>query len=351
MNHGTQALFTRAVRGESVERFPVWMMRQAGRYLPGYMEVRSKTSFLDLCRSPDLAAKVTLEPIERFDMDAAIVFADILLTADAMGVEVTFPAQGGPKFVSPIRTPEDVARVHEPDAARTRCVADTIRILRSTLPETKAVIGFSAAPFTLCAYMIEGGSSRDFILTRRFAHEHPEAFEDLMLRSAEALIPYLQEQVAAGANVLQLFDTWGATLPIDLYRRWVIPMTRHIIEGLGAHRPPVIYFPGIGAASRLRDAVTVGSEALSLDWQTDLVRAYGTVGDQVVLQGNLDPALLLTSPERIRKATHEMLAQVPAGRPHLVNLGHGIHKDTPPENAGAFIEAAQSFRPSTAAST
>ena len=350
MNNGAQALFTRAVRGEAVERFPVWMMRQAGRYLPGYMEVRSKTSFLDLCRSPDLAAKVTLEPIERFDMDASIVFADILLTADAMGVEVTFPAQGGPKFVSPIRTPADVARVHEPDAARTRCVADTIRILRSTLPETKSVIGFSAAPFTLCAYMIEGGSSRDFILTRRFAHEHPEAFEDLMLRSAEALIPYLQEQVAAGADVLQLFDTWGATLPIDLYRRWVIPMTRHIIEGLGEHRPPVIYFPGIGAASRLRDAVTVGAEALSLDWQTDLVRAYGTVGDQVVLQGNLDPAILLTNPDTIRKATHEMLSQVPAGRPHLVNLGHGIHKDTPPENAGAFIEAAQSFRPSAAAS-
>jgi len=350
MNNGANALFTRAVRGESVERFPVWMMRQAGRYLPGYMAVRAKTPFLDLCRSPELAAQVTLEPIERFDADAAIVFADILLTADAMGVEVTFPPTGGPQFVSPIRTVADVARVHEPDTARTRCVAETVRILRTTLPASKAVIGFSAAPFTLCAYMIEGGSSRDFILTRRFAHEHPAAFEELMLRSANALIPYLQEQVAAGADVLQLFDTWGSTLPPDLYARWVLPMTKHVIDGLGADRPPVIYFPGIGSAARLEAAAGIGADALSLDWQTDLAHAYATVGDTVRLQGNLDPALLLTTPERIRAATHDMLSQVPAGRPHLVNLGHGIHKDTPPENAGAFIEAAQAFRPSTAAS-
>lgn len=345
MNHGADALFTRAVRGESVERFPVWMMRQAGRYLPGYMAIRAHTPFLDLCRSPELAAEVTLEPIERFDMDAAIVFADILLTGDAMGIEVTFPEKGGPRFVTPIRTPADVERLHEPDAERTACVAETIRILRATLPPTKAVIGFSAAPFTLCAYMIEGGSSRDFILTRRFAHEHPAAFEELMTRVADALIPYLKEQAAAGADVLQLFDTWGATLPLDLYRRWVIPLTRRVVEGLGADRPPTIYFPGIGAAARLEDAVGVGTEALSIDWQTDLAAAYAAVGERVRLQGNLDPALLLTTPARIRAATEAMLAQVPPGRPHLVNLGHGIHKDTPPENAAAFIEAAQAWRP------
>ncbi|MDA1195596.1 MAG: uroporphyrinogen decarboxylase [Planctomycetota bacterium] len=342
-------LFTRAVRGEPVERYPVWMMRQAGRYLPGYMAVRSKTPFLELCRSPDLAAQVSLEPIERFDMDAAIVFADILLTADAMGVPVEFPAHGGPSFPHPIRTPADVERVHEPDAARTRCVADTIRILRSTLPETKAVIGFSAAPFTLCAYMIEGGSSRDFIHTRRFAHEHPDAFEELMQVSADALIPYLQEQIAAGADVLQLFDTWGAVLPPALYRRWVIPMTQHVIEGLGRGRPPVIYFPGIGSEARLEQAVETGAEALSLDWQTDLAAAYARVGNEVRLQGNLDPSLLLTTPKLIRAATTAMLKAVPAGHAHLANLGHGIHKDTPPENAAAFIETVQAFRPAAGA--
>jgi len=340
-------LFERAVRGEPVERFPVWMMRQAGRYLPGYRAIRAKTPFLDLCRTPELAAEVTLEPIRLFGMDASIVFADILLTADAMGVEVTFPEHGGPKFLAPIRTPADVDRVHAADDERTRCVAETVAILRRELPEKTALIGFSAAPFTLCAYMIEGGSSRDYLLTRTFAYQHPQAFERLLGLVADALVPYLKEQAAAGAGVLQLFDTWGAVLEPELHRRWVIPMTRRVIEGLGPDRPPVIYFAGLGADGRLEAAVATGAEALSVDWQTDLAAAYDRVGDGVRLQGNLDPAILLTDPATIRARTNAMLDQVPAGRPHLVNLGHGIHKDTPPENAAAFIEAAQAFRPKT----
>jgi len=343
------SLFIRALNGEKVERFPVWMMRQAGRYLPGYREVRARTPFLDLCRSPDLAAQVTMEPIELFDMDAAIVFADILLTADAMGVPVVFPEKGGPKFADPIRTPADVERVHEPDAERTRCVSETVRILRDALPASKALIGFSAAPFTLCAYMIEGGGSRDYPITRRFAHEHPAAFRNLMERAADALVPYLKEQVAAGADALQLFDTWGCTLDAALYRELVVPMIRRVIDGLGPDRPPVIVFAGIGSEGRLVDALATGADALSLDWQTDLARAYATVGDEVRLQGNLDPTILLTTPDQIRTSVNDMLAQVPAGKPHLVNLGHGILKDTPPENAGAFIDAAQSFRPAEAA--
>jgi len=343
------SLFIRALNGEKVERFPVWMMRQAGRYLPGYREVRARTPFLDLCRSPDLAAQVTMEPIELFDMDAAIVFADILLTADAMGVPVVFPEKGGPKFADPIRTPADVERVHEPDAERTRCVSETVRILRDALPASKALIGFSAAPFTLCAYMIEGGGSRDYPITRRFAHEHPAAFRNLMERAADALVPYLKEQVAAGADALQLFDTWGCTLDAALYRELVVPMIRRVIDGLGPDRPPVIVFAGIGSEGRLVDALATGADALSLDWQTDLARAYATVGDEVRLQGNLDPTILLTTPDQIRRSVNDMLAQVPAGKPHLVNLGHGILKDTPPENAGAFIDAAQSFRPAEAA--
>jgi len=338
-------LFERAVRGETVERFPVWMMRQAGRFLPGYRAIRAKTPFLDLCRTPELAAQVTLEPIERFGMDAAIVFADILLTADAMGIEVTFPETGGPKFVAPIKTPADVDRVHEADADRTRCVAETVAILRRELPAETSLIGFSAAPFTLCAYMIEGGSSRDYIRTRTFAHAHPAAFERLLGLVADALIPYLREQHEAGAGVLQLFDTWGAVLEPELHARWVVPMTRRVIEGLGADRPPVIYFTGLGGGGRLEAAVATGADALSVDWQTDLPLAYARVGDAVRLQGNLDPAILLTDPETIRARTHAMLAAVPAGKAHLVNLGHGIHKDTPPENAGAFVDAAQSFVP------
>lgn len=335
-------LFHRTVVGERVERHPVWMMRQAGRYLPGYMAVRKKTSFLDLCRTPELAAQVTMEPIELFDADAAIVFADILLTADAMGVEVAFP-NGGPKIIEPIRSPQDVERVHEPDASRVRAVSETVAILRRMLPETKSLIGFSAAPFTLCAYMIEGGTSRDFNLTRLFAHEHPAAFADLMNRSADALVPYLKEQAEAGADVLQLFDTWAGVFSSELHREYVIPSVERVLEGLGSDRAPVIYFPGIGAEARLEAAASTGVEALSLDWRTDLASAYARVGDRVTLQGNLDPTILLTTPERIREETRRMLAQVPAGRGHLANLGHGILKETPPANAGAFVEAVQSF--------
>lgn len=344
------ALLIRALRGEPVERFPVWMMRQAGRYLPGYRALRARMPFLDLCRAPDLAAEVTLEPVERFDVDAAIVFADILLTADAMGVPVSFPGEGGPKLRDPIRSPADVRRLHAPDEERTRCVAETVGILRRALPADKAVIGFSAAPFTLCAYMIEGGSSRDYPITRRFAHAHPAAFEALLQRAAEALVPYLHEQVAAGADALQLFDTWAGIVDAELHRRVVVPAVRAVVERLGLPRPPVIYFPGIGTAGRLGAALESGADALSLDWMTDLAEAYSVAGPRARLQGNLDPTVLLTSPDRIRRAVEAMLSRVPAGRPHVANLGHGIHKDTPPENAAAFVQAARAFRPAVAPS-
>jgi uroporphyrinogen decarboxylase len=320
------------------------MMRQAGRYLPGYRAVRAKTPFLDLCRNPELAAQVSLEPIERFDMDAAIVFADILLTADAMGIRVEFP-EGGPRFPDPIRTPADIARVRLPDADRVKAVSETVQILRSTLGPEKAVIGFSAAPFTLCAYMIEGGSSRDFARTREFAHAHPRAFADLMNRVADALVPYLAEQAAAGADVLQLFDTWGCMASAPLHESVVIPSIERVLAGLGSGRPPTILFAGIGSGGRLERAAATGVEGLSVDWNTNLGDAYARVGDKVRLQGNLDPTVLLSSPEAIQEAMHAMLSQVPPGHSHLVNLGHGVLKQTPPEHVAAFVEAARSFRP------
>jgi uroporphyrinogen decarboxylase len=338
------SLFVRALRGEPVERFPVWMMRQAGRYLPGYRAVRARTAFLDLCRSPDLAAEVSLEPVERFDVDAAIVFADILLTADAMGVEVEF-GDGGPRILRPVRTPADVARVRAPDASRVAAVARTVALLRRALPASKAVIGFSAAPFTLVAYMVEGGTSRDFETVRGFAAEHPGPFRDLLDRAADALVPYLREQAAAGADVLQLFDTWAGVVGAEVYRTAVVPATRRVVEGLGSARPPVILFAGIGAEARLADATATGVEGLSVDWRTDLARAYAAVGDRVRLQGNLDPTVLRTGPERVREATRRMLAEVPPGRPHLANLGHGILPDTPPEGAAAFVETVKGFVP------
>jgi uroporphyrinogen decarboxylase len=285
----TRPLFLRALAGEPVERFPVWMMRQAGRYLPGYRAVRAKTSFLDLCRNPALAAEVSLEPVARFDVDAAIVFADILLTADAMGAPVHFD-DGGPKLSAPIRRAGDVAILHAPDAARVRPTMEAISRIRAALPPSKAVIGFSAAPFTLCAYLIEGGTSRDFNAVRRLLAEDRGTFTALLDRATEALIPYLKDQAAAGADALMLFDTWGALL---------------------------------GA---------------------DLAAAYVKVGHKVRLQGNFDPAGLYAPPSAIEAAVARMLDAVPAGRPHLVNLGHGILPDVPVEHAAAFVRAAQAYR-------
>lgn len=343
-------LFVRALRGERVERFPVWMMRQAGRYLPGYMSVRARHSFLEMCRSAELAAQVSLEPVELFDVDAAIVFADILLTADACGIEVAFP-DGGPQILRPIRTPQEVDRLGAPDLTRVQAVPQAVRLLRRALPPTKAVIGFSAAPFTLCAYVIEGsgGGAREFARARAFAAEHPAAFGRLLERAADALIPYLRAQAEAGADVLQLFDTWAGIVPAHVYRERVVPSVQRVLAGLGPDRPPVIYFAGLGAEARLSDAAGTGADGLSLDWRTDLAAAYRAVGARVRLQGNLDPTVLLAPPERIRAETQRMLAQVPAGAPHLANLGHGILKETPPEHARAFVDAVRSWRPAGAA--
>ena len=343
------SLFAQALRGESVDRFPVWMMRQAGRYLPGYRAVRAKHAFLDMCRSPELAAEVSLEPVTRFDVDAAIVFADILLTADACGIPVSF-TDTGPEIQSPIRGPADVARVGTPDLERVRALPEAVRILRRTLPPTKAVIGFSAAPFTLCAYLIEGagGGAREFGRARAFLAEHPSAFARLLERVADALIPYLRVQADAGADALQLFDTWAGIVPPHVYREHVGPAIVHVLRGLGDRRPPVILFPGLGSEARLEDALATGVEALSLDWRTDLASAYRRTAGAARLQGNLDPAVLLAPPPRIAEETRRRLEAVPRGASHLANLGHGILKETPPEHVAAFVEAVRSFRPAGA---
>jgi uroporphyrinogen decarboxylase len=337
-------LLVRALRGEPVERFPVWMMRQAGRYLPGYRRLRSRVSFLDLCRTPDLAAEVSIEPVERFGVDAAIVFADILLTADAMGAKVEF-LEGGPRIESPLRSPADFERLHAPDASRTAAVARTVALLRRALPSSTAVIGFSAAPFTLAAYLVEGGTSRDHETTRRLALTHPTEFRALLSRIADALVPYLAEQAAAGADALMLFDTWGGTVDAATYRSAVVPAAARVVEGLGPRRPPVILFPGLFTESRLDDALASGADALSVDGRADLARAYRAVGGRARLQGNLDPTVLLTDPATVVAATRRMLAEVPPGASHIANLGHGILKETPPENAAAFVETVRAHVP------
>jgi uroporphyrinogen decarboxylase len=248
----------------------------------------------------------------------------------------------------PIRTPADVARVHEPNEARTRAVAETVRLLRAALPPEKAVIGFSAAPFTLAAYLIDGGTSRDYAETRAFAARHPAAFRDLLGRISRGLVPYLAGQAEAGADALQLFDTWAGVLPPALWRDVALPAIAEVVDRLGPARPPVILFAGLGMEARLGEATQCGVEALSVDWRTDLRHAYATVGRRVALQGNLDPTVLLADPDTIRRETRAMLDAVPPGRAHLANLGHGILKETPPEHAAAFVEAVRAFAPAAA---
>jgi uroporphyrinogen decarboxylase len=337
-------LFLRALKGEPVERFPVWMMRQAGRYLPGYRAVRARVPFLDLCRSPDLAAEVSLEPVTRFDVDAAIVFSDILVTADAMGAPVVFE-DGGPRITRPIRSSADAAALHAPDESRVRPTLDALGRIRKALPATKAVLGFSAAPFTLVAYLVEGGTSRDFNATRRFLYEDRAGFRALLDRAGDALIPWLAAQARSGADALQLFDTWAGVVSPQDYRELVAPAVARVVDGLGAKRPPVLLFPGLGASPMLEEAAATGVDALSVDWRTDLPRAYARVGSRVRLQGNLDPAALHAPPEAIEARVRAMLEGVPPGRPHLTNLGHGILPDVPVEHAAAFVRAAQAFRP------
>jgi uroporphyrinogen decarboxylase len=340
----------RALRGEPVERFPVWMMRQAGRYLPGYRAVRATTSFLDLCRSADLAARVSLEPVEVLDVDAAIVFADILLTADAMGAAVSFD-DGGPRIARPVRTAADAARLHAPDLERTRATFEAVAAIRRALPAEKAVIGFSAAPFTLCAYLVEGGTSRDFTAVRRLLAEDRAVLETLVDRAAAALAPYLAEQARAGADALMLFDTWGGVLSPADHRAIAARGVRAVLDRLPSPRPPVVLFAGLGAGDRLEEAAATGVEAVSVDWRVDLSDAWRRVGRRVRLQGNLDPAGLYASPPEIERAVRDMLGRVPAGRSHVANLGHGILPDVPVAHARAFVDAAKAFVPAGAAGT
>ncbi|HVG94952.1 MAG TPA: uroporphyrinogen decarboxylase [Planctomycetota bacterium] len=340
----TAPLFLRALAGEPVERFPVWMMRQAGRYLPGYRAVREKVPFLTLCRTPDLAAQVSLEPVTRFDVDAAIVFSDILVTADAMGAPVVFE-DGGPRLTRPVRSAADAALLHAPDESRVRPTLEAISLLRKALPASKAVLGFSAAPFTLVAYLVEGGTSRDFNVTRRFLYQDRAAFRALLDRAGDALVPYLRAQARSGADALQLFDTWAGVVSPEDYRDLVAPAIARVIDGLGADRPPVLLFPGLGASPVLEEAAATGADALSVDWRTDLARAYARVGAKVRLQGNFDPAALYAPIPAIEARVRAMLDAVPPGRPHLTNLGHGILPDVPVEHAEAFVSAARAYRP------
>ena len=330
-------LVVRAARRESTSVTPVWLMRQAGRYLPEYRAMRERHAFLDLCRSSEAAAEVTLQPVRRFAVDAAILFADILLILEPLGVGLEFGQGEGPVIHRPVRSEADVARLKPIDVASgVGFVFETVRAVRRELPADVALIGFAGAPFTVASYVVEGGASRDYLRTKRLMYEAPAAWHRLLQILAEATATYLNGQIDAGAQVVQLFDSWVGTLAPDDYRAYVLPHTRSVIHAL---RPgtPVIHF-GTGTATLLSLMREAGGDVIGLDWRVDLDRGWAAVGGDVGVQGNLDPAMLLTKPAVFRERVQAILARA-GGRPgHIFNLGHGVHQLTPVDHVAALVD-------------
>jgi uroporphyrinogen decarboxylase len=331
-------LFLRACRGEVLPRVPVWMMRQAGRYLPEYREIRAKHAFLEVCKTPQLAVEVSLQPFRRLGVDAIIVFSDILIPAEAMGLHLEL-GDAGPNLPNPVRSKTDVdkLRMFDPET-ETGFLPEAIRrIVKSAGPEVP-VLGFAAAPWTLACYMVEGKTKEGFATVKSFLFHEPKTFRALLQRIARATIPYLRAQIAAGASAVQLFDTWCGELSLQDYREFALPAVQEIISGIGAS-VPVIYYSK--ASQHLLPAIAhSGANVLSLDWRADLAEVRKTLGPKIALQGNVDPAILLGPREKIRDITLSTVDSL-AGQGHILNLGHGILQNTPVENAKLFVETGQ----------
>jgi len=329
-------LFLRACRGEELPRVPVWMMRQAGRYLPEYREIRAQHSFLEVCKTPDLAVEVSLQPFRRVGVDAVIVFSDILIPAEAMGLALEL-GDAGPNLPKPVRSKADVDRlkIFDPET-ETGFLPEAIRrIVREVGPEVP-VLGFAAAPWTLACYMVEGKTREGFATVKSFLYHEPKTFRELLHKIARATIPYLKAQIAAGAAAVQLFDTWCGELHVRDYEDYALPAVQELIAGL-AGTMPVIYYTK--ASSHLMSAVARSrADVLSVDWRADLAALRHQLGPKIALQGNVDPAVLFGPREEIQTVTRETLATL-GGIGHILNLGHGILPATPVENAQLFVEA------------
>ena len=334
----------RALLRQPVDITPVWMMRQAGRYLPEYLKVRKQAgSFMNLCTNPELACEVTMQPLERFPLDAAILFSDILTIPDAMGLGLYFEEGEGPRFKKPLRTAADVNALSVPDPeTELRYVMDAVRLIRKTLDNRLPLIGFSGSPWTLATYMVEGSSTKTFSRIKGMLYSEPRLLHQLLDTIAASVSSYLNAQIAAGAQAVMIFDTWGGVLTPDDYRNFSLQYMQKIIASLTREaddqQVPVVLFTK-GGCQWLELMADTGADALGLDWSTDLAMARKRVGDRVALQGNLDPAVLYATPEVIREQVGHVLAQFGQGSGHVFNLGHGITPDVAPENAGALVEA------------
>lgn len=343
-------LLLRALLREPVPRTPVWIMRQAGRYLPEYRAVREKAGdFMSLCRSPELACEVTLQPLRRYRLDAAILFSDILTVPDAMGLGLYFETGEGPRFERPLKTGSDIRKLAVPDvAAKLGYVFDAVRTVRRELDGSVPLIGFAGSPWTVATYMVEGGSSREFKTIKGLADNDPAALSTLLDLIAATTIEYLNAQIDAGAQAIMIFDTWGAALEAENYRRFSLASMQIIVDRLirerDGRRVPVILFTK-GAGALLTDMAGTGCDALGVDWTTDLSTARTYVDDRVALQGNLDPATLLESPDKIRQGVAEVLESYGSGPGHVFNLGHGITPDIDPDNVTILVDAVHELSP------
>jgi uroporphyrinogen decarboxylase len=336
--------FLRALLREPVDRTPIWIMRQAGRYLPEYRASRERAgNFMTLCQTPELACEVTLQPLDRFELDAAILFSDILTIPDAMGLGLYFATGEGPHFRKAVRRAADVDRLGIPDmGGELRYVMDAVSLIRQELDGRVPLIGFSGSPWTLATYMIEGGGSKDFALAKSMLFEQPQVLHKLLDLLARTVTEYLNAQIAAGAQALQIFDTWGGVLTPRDYREFSLRYMQQIVDGLQrdheGRKVPVILFTK-GGGCWLEDIAATGCDAAGLDWTTDIGEARSRVGDRIALQGNMDPSVLYASPERIRREVADILASFGQHNGHIFNLGHGIHQHINPEHVAVLVDA------------
>jgi uroporphyrinogen decarboxylase len=348
-NAPTNDRFLRVLRREPVDATPIWLMRQAGRYLPEYRETRKRAgSFLGMAKNPEIACEIALQPLRRFPLDAAILFSDILTVPDAMGLGLYFVEGEGPKFKRTIRSAEDAAKLAVPDMeTELRYVMDAVRTIRRELDGSVPLIGFSGSPWTLACYMVEGGGSENFATIKAMALNAPDVLHTLLSINTDALIAYLAAQRAAGAQALQVFDTWGGVLSPAMYREFSLPylarIARELERGQGADRTPLILF-GKGNAAHLEALAATGTDAVGVDWTIELGDAVRRTGGKVALQGNLDPATLYGSPAAIREQARRALDSYAQGNGgsrdgHIFNLGHGMSPDMNPDHVAALVEA------------
>ncbi len=350
MDRPQNDVFLRALRREPTPYTPIWLMRQAGRYLPEYNATRARAgSFLALCKSPAAATEVTLQPLERFPLDAAILFSDILTVPDAMGLGLYFAEGEGPRFERTAADEAAIARLAPPDPnIELAYVMDAVREIRRALAGSVPLIGFSGSPFTLACYMVEGGGSDDFRTVKRLLYARPDLAHRLLEVNARAVSDYLNAQVEAGAQAVMLFDTWGGTLAHDAYLEFSLAYVRRVVESLapardGTRVPSIVFTKGGGLW--LEAIAAAGCDAVGLDWTASLGAARRRVGDRVALQGNLDPLVLLAPPAVVRREAERVLADYGSGPGHVFNLGHGIVPQTPPEHVAALVDAIHAASP------